>query len=103
MIETIVQDVRYAGRWLVRSPGFAAVAILSLGLGIGFNTAIFAVADALLLRPLPVAEPSRLVDLYTSGADGDTFSTNSLPDPSTIASKPPYSRTSPDTRRCSRR
>jgi putative ABC transport system permease protein len=80
MFETLVQDVRYAGRWLVRGPGFALVAILSLGLGIGFNTAIFAVADALLLRPLPVSEPSRLVDLYTSGADGDTFSTNSLPD-----------------------
>ena len=54
--------------------------ILSLGIGIGCNTAIFAVVDALLLRPLPVREPSRLVDLYTSGADGDTYSTNSLPD-----------------------
>ena len=61
-------------------PGFAVVAILSLGVGIGCNTAIFAVVDALLLRPLPVREPSRLVDLYTSGADGDTYSTNSLPD-----------------------
>ena len=56
------------------------MAILSLGVGIGCNTAIFAVVDALLLRPLPVREPSRLVDLYTSGADGDTYSTNSLPD-----------------------
>ena len=71
---------RYAVRWLLRSPGFAAVAILSLGVGIGCNTAIFAVVDALLLRPLPVHEPSRLVDIYTSGADGDTYSTNSLPD-----------------------
>ena len=44
-------DVRYAVRWLRRGPGFAAAAILSLGLGIGFNTAIFAVVDALLLRP----------------------------------------------------
>jgi predicted permease len=80
MLDTLVQDTRYALRWLVRSPGFASVAILSLGLGIGFNTAIFAVADALLLRPLPVQEPARLVDLYTSGADGDTYSTSSLPD-----------------------
>jgi predicted permease len=80
MLETILQDTRYALRWLLRSPGFTAVAIVSLGLGIGFNTAIFAVVDALLLRPLPVREPSRLVDLYTSGADGDTYSTNSLPD-----------------------
>ena len=80
MLQSLVQDARYAGRWLLRSPGFAAVAILSLGLGIGFNTAIFAVVDALLLRPLPVRDPARLVDLYTSGADGDTYSTNSLPD-----------------------
>jgi len=75
-----VRDLKYAFRWLARSPGFALTAILSLGLGIGFNTAIFAVVDALLLRPLPVREPARLIDLYTSGADGDTFSTNSLPD-----------------------
>ena len=80
MLDALVQDVRYALRWLLRSPGFATVAILSLGVGIGCNTAIFAVVDALLLRPLPVREPSRLVDLYTSGADGDTYSTNSLPD-----------------------
>jgi len=73
-------DLKFALRWLIRSPGFAVTAILSLGLGIGFNTAIFAVVDALLLRPLPVREPARLIDLYTSGADGDTFSTNSLPD-----------------------
>src|SRR5512145_3307140 len=75
-----MHDLRYALRWLWRSPGFAAAAILSLGLGIGFNTAIFSVVDALLLRPLPVHDPSRLVDLYTSGADGDTYSTSSLPD-----------------------
>jgi predicted permease len=80
MLDALVQDTRYALRWLVRSPGFAIVAILSLGVAIGCNTAIFAVVDALLLRPLPVREPSRLVDLYTSGADGDTYSTNSLPD-----------------------
>jgi macrolide transport system ATP-binding/permease protein len=80
MLDAIAHDARYALRWLSRSPGFAIVAILSLGVGIGCNTAIFAVVDALLLRPLPVREPSRLVDLYTSGADGDTYSTNSLPD-----------------------
>jgi predicted permease len=80
MLDALVQDTRYAVGWLLRSPGFATVAILSLGVGIGCNTAIFAVVDALLLRPLPVREPARLVDLYTSGADGDTYSTNSLPD-----------------------
>jgi macrolide transport system ATP-binding/permease protein len=80
MLSDLAQDARYAVRWLLRSPGFTIVAVLSLGLGIGFNTAIFAVVDALLLRPLPVREPARLLDLYTSGADGDTYSTNSLPD-----------------------
>jgi predicted permease len=80
MLDALIQDTRYTLRWLRKSPGFALVAILSLGVGIGFNTAIFAVVDALLLRPLPVREPSRLVDIYTSGADGDTFSSNSLPD-----------------------
>ncbi|MFN2445229.1 MAG: ABC transporter permease [Vicinamibacterales bacterium] len=80
MLDALGNDVRYACRWLLRSPGFAAVAIASLGLGIGFNMAIFAVVDALLLRPLAVTQPERLVDIYTSGADGDTYSTNSLPD-----------------------
>src|SRR5262245_43429433 len=75
-----MRDIRYALRWLWRAPGFAAAAILSLGLGIGFTTAIFALVDALLLRPLPVREPSKLVDIFTSGSDGDTFSTSSLPD-----------------------
>lgn len=73
-------DFRFALRWLAKSPGFALIAFLSLGFGIGFNTAIYAVVDALLLRPLAVTEPERLVDLYTSSSDGDTYSTSSLPD-----------------------
>ncbi|HVR29113.1 MAG TPA: ABC transporter permease [Thermoanaerobaculia bacterium] len=80
MIETFGRDVRYAMRWLRRSPGFSLVAILSLGLGIGFNSAIFAVVDSLLLRPLPVAAPDRLVEIYTSSPDGDTYATSSVPD-----------------------
>ena len=76
----MLADVRYALTWLVRAPGFAAVAILSLGLGIGFNSALFSIVDALLLRPLPVERPDRLVDVYTKGADGDTYATNSYPD-----------------------
>jgi predicted permease len=80
MPEGLLRDVGYALRFLRRNPGFALVAVLSLGVGIGFNTALFSVVDALVLRPLPVAEPDRLVDIYTSGADGDTYATSSYPD-----------------------
>jgi predicted permease len=58
--EGIWQDVRYAIRALRRSPGFTAVAVLSLALGVGANTAVFGVIDALVLRPLPVKSPERL-------------------------------------------
>jgi hypothetical protein len=53
----LVQDARYALRWLARNPGFAAVAILTLGLGIGTVTTIFSILDAAVLRPLPYREP----------------------------------------------
>lgn len=66
-IESIGRDVRDAGRLLRRSPGFAATAILSLALGIGGNTAIFSILNSLVLRPLPVHEPERLVQ-FNSGA-----------------------------------
>ncbi|HVL68362.1 MAG TPA: ABC transporter permease [Vicinamibacterales bacterium] len=80
MLHTLRSDVRYTLLWLLRSPGFTAVAVASLAIGIGFNTALFSLIDALLLRPLPVERPDRLVDVYTKGADGDTYSTNAYAD-----------------------
>jgi putative ABC transport system permease protein len=60
-LERLWQDLRYGGRMLAASPGFASIAVLSLAIGIGANCAIFSFADALLLRPLPVARPGEVL------------------------------------------
>jgi predicted permease len=71
-LDTAVRDLQYAGRLLRRSPAFTLVAVLSLALGIGANTAIFTIINAVMLRSLPVEDPSRLVEILRGEFGGAT-------------------------------
>ena len=70
-VEQVAQDLRYGWRVLARNPSFAAAALLSLGLGIGANTALFSVVSAVLLRPLPFDRPEHLAQLFEVESPGE--------------------------------
>ncbi len=73
LLETTWLDARYAARWLLRTPGFAVAAVLTLALGIGANTAMFAIVYGILLRPLPYPEADQLYTVFqTSESIGRT-------------------------------
>ena len=77
---SLLRNLIYAARSLRRNPSFTVVAVLSLALGIGANTAIFSLIYAVLLRPLPVREPQRLLSVYTRYEGGHQYITSSYPD-----------------------
>src|SRR5215831_2459027 len=78
-LDNLVMDLRYAFRTLRRSPGFTTVAILSLALGIGANTAIFSLLDALVLKMLPVANPQELWAVARAYGSGKARTAHSYP------------------------
>src|SRR5262249_56376148 len=69
-METLFQDLRFGFRRLIKTPGFVLIAILSLALGIGANTAVFSLVNMILFRPLPVANPREVVSVSAVGKEG---------------------------------
>ena len=79
-MSTLLHDLRYGFRMLAKNPGFTAVAVVSLALGIGANSTVFSIVDGMFLRPWPVKDPSRLVVVSTHPAKETGFTSSSYPD-----------------------
>src|SRR5215831_14396156 len=77
-METLLQDIKFGSRRLLKSPGFSLIAIISLALGVGANTAIFSLVNAILLRPLPVDHPEQIVSVAVR-AKNDSMDAFSYP------------------------